>query len=280
MTHAFFLILALLAPNLPSVAATRDATPTTSPWAKVKAPAKGPAESIGSPTAGCIQGAQSLAPRGKGYRLARPGRRRTFGHPELVRLLKALAAETARNKEAPIWIGDLGLPRGGPTLSAHASHQSGLDADIWFARGTKIPQATSMVDKKSMVPSGAFGEAQIQLLRRLASSESLDRVLVHFLIKKELCRKFPAEDWIRKIRPWYGHDRHFHLRIRCPVGSPLCKSGEPLPAGNGCDETLEWWWSPEARQEEAKNMNRQQNPVIPVLPPACSPVLSAAVNKT
>jgi len=27
---------------------------------------------------------------------------------------------------------DLGQPRGGPTLSGHRSHQSGLDVDIWF----------------------------------------------------------------------------------------------------------------------------------------------------
>jgi penicillin-insensitive murein endopeptidase len=141
-----------------------------------------------------------------------------------------------------------------------------------------------MVDSKRLRASKAFSSSEIQILQHFASLPEVDRILVHFTLKRELCRRFGAPDagssntgeWIRKIRPWFGHDRHFHVRIRCPAGSPLCKDGEPIPAGNGCDSTLDWWWSDEARQDEGKNLHRQQSPVMPELPAACSQLLHSS----
>jgi penicillin-insensitive murein endopeptidase len=250
------------------------AGPTSNPWAKVNSATPGPAESIGTPTAGCLKGGVSLPRKGKGFKLARPERRRNFGHPELVDLLRRVAQDGSRSKYPPLLIGDLAQARGGPTLSAHASHQSGLDADLYFSRSSRaLVNPPSMVDDKKLEVSRSFGKLQIETLKQFAESEKVDRLLVHFTIKRALCKKFPNEKWIRKVRPWFGHSRHFHIRIHCPEKSPLCQQPDPIPDGNGCDATLEWWWSDEARQDEGKNLHRQQNPVMPELPQACAPLL-------
>lgn len=235
------------------------------PWTKIRAPSDGIAESIGTPTAGCIRGAKGLKEGGKGYFLMRPSRGRSFGHPRLVGLLEKTSASLHDSKKAPLLIGDLGLPRGGPTLSAHASHQSGLDADIWYlrhqpwvqknsirAKDREKFQPVSMVDRQRFRIKKTFREEETEILRKFSESTEVDRILVHFVIKKHLCQKYPDAPWIRKIRAWFGHDYHFHLRLTCSSADRLCQSGEAIPPGNGCDETLEWWFSDEARAEEKR----------------------------
>jgi penicillin-insensitive murein endopeptidase len=263
------------------------------PWTRIRVPAEGRPESIGSPSAGCVRGATALGKNaGKGYLLVRPSRGRNFGHPRLVRLIEDIAKMRAAKKQAPLLIGDLGLPRGGPTLSAHSSHQTGLDADIWYHQqkswiGRKrIPlrdrerlQAPGMVDKRRLATTRAFGKEQRELLMSFAESPKVDRVLVNFAIKRELCRTVPNEPWIRKIRPWFGHDHHFHVRLTCSPSDPLCKKGDPIPEGNSCDASLDWWWSAEARADENKNVDRQEHPVMPSLPAECAP-LAAGYDRT
>ena len=101
------------------------------PWSKIKGPAPGAPESIGTPTAGCLRGAAMLKDPGEGYLLMRPSRGRNFGHPRLVQAIENVAIQLKQEKKPPLMVADLGMPRGGPTLSMHSSHQSGLDADIW-----------------------------------------------------------------------------------------------------------------------------------------------------
>ncbi len=265
---------------------THPAFAAENPWTRIKAPAEGRPESIGSPSAGCVRGATALTKdSGKGYVLVRPSRGRNFGHPRLVTLIEEIAKERTGRKQAPLLIGDLGLPRGGPTMSAHSSHQTGLDADIWYhqhrqwigrrqvtIRDRERLYAPGMVDKKRLAVTRAFGNDQRELLRSFAISPEVDRILVHFAIKRELCRRMPHEPWIRKIRPWFGHDHHFHVRLICSPSDPLCRKGDPIPEGNGCDNTLDWWWSAEARSDETKNLDRQEHPVMPTLPAECAPL--------
>lgn len=237
----------------------------SNPWSQVSTPAQGPAESLGAASAGCLRGGVALERKGKGFKLMRPERKRHYGHPRLVTLLKSIGAEFASAKKPGLMIGDLGQPRGGPTMSAHATHQNGLDADIWYAGG-----AAAMVDKKKFKTTRAFGKNQLALLKRFSDAPEVDRILVHFAIKRELCTHHASEPWIRKIRPWYGHDHHFHVRLLCADSDTTCKRGDPIPEGNGCDAKLDWWFSDEARAEEKKNLNKQENPVMPVLPEVCN----------
>jgi penicillin-insensitive murein endopeptidase len=69
-----------------------------------------------------------------GYEAIRISRNRYWGQPVTLRFIATLAAKMHAAGQAPLLIGDIGQPRGGPALTGHASHQNGLDADIWFER--------------------------------------------------------------------------------------------------------------------------------------------------
>jgi penicillin-insensitive murein endopeptidase len=46
-----------------------------------------------------------------------------------------------------------------------------------------------------------------------------------------------------KLRPWYGHDDHFHVRLDCPAGEASCKDQDPPPADVGCGAELDYWFT-------------------------------------
>ncbi|MDX1607259.1 MAG: penicillin-insensitive murein endopeptidase, partial [Candidatus Competibacterales bacterium] len=94
-------------------------------------PAPGPAQVHGFYSAGCVQGARPLALRGDHHQVMRPSRNRYYGHPALIDFIERLG-RTAADHGVRLLVGDLAQPRGGPMDSGHRSHQSGLDADIWF----------------------------------------------------------------------------------------------------------------------------------------------------
>src|SRR5262245_35344961 len=101
------------------------------PWARVRAPTRGPARAIGGYSAGCIAGAVALPKTGAGYRVAKPERNRVFGHPRLIGLIRDLGKQWRAAHLGALAVGDLSQPRGGPAPSGHASHQTGLDADVF-----------------------------------------------------------------------------------------------------------------------------------------------------
>ena len=95
-------------------------------------PAKMPTHVVGFYAKGCIAGAEGLPINGEAWQVMRLSRNRYWGHPDLVALVKRLAAKARKDAGWPgILVGDMSQPRGGPMLTGHASHQVGLDADIW-----------------------------------------------------------------------------------------------------------------------------------------------------
>jgi len=123
----------------------------------------------------------------------------------------------------------------------HRSHQIGLDADIWFSR-PKVSRRNedqffpSLVNrKKETIISSRLNARAIGMLRTAAEDPRVARIFVHWVIKKALCKKsFKNRDWLGKIRAWYGHDRHFHVRLKCPKDSPDCVDQKAIPPGDGC----------------------------------------------
>ncbi len=102
-------------------------------FARKLLPAAMPTRVIGCYTAGCIAGAEQMPINGDTWQVMRLSRNRNWGHPDLVALLKRLSVKAHKDAGWPgILVGDMGQPRGGPALSGHASHQIGLDADIWL----------------------------------------------------------------------------------------------------------------------------------------------------
>ncbi|MDE3995486.1 penicillin-insensitive murein endopeptidase [Glaesserella parasuis] len=240
---AFVSGLALLSPT---VFATQ--------WEKIRTPIEGKAQSIGGYSNGCIIGAQPLALKGEGYQVIRSVKNRYYGHPQLLSYLKTLAKNAKASGIPPILIGDMGMPAGGRFSSGHASHQTGLDADIWLRFGPMDDEtarnpaglAIIMVDRKTNVVDERLWTANhTKLLKLAASDPRVDRIFVNPAIKVKLCNTAGTDrNWLRKIRPWYAHDSHFHVRLTCPADAVNCENQAPVPAGDGCGEELYSWFEP------------------------------------
>jgi penicillin-insensitive murein endopeptidase len=230
----------------------------------------------------------AVAPDGANWQVMRLSRNRRWGHPDMVRVVERLARDAAADGWPGLLVGDLSQPRGGPMLSDHASHQIGLDADIWFRpmpdprlsrreRETypfvsMIREGTLHVDERRWTPAHA------RLLHRAASYPEVERILVHPGIKKKLCETVRGNrSWLAKIRPFWGHDSHFHIRIGCPEGSPGCRSQRPVSGGEGCDESLAWWFTEEPWRPAKGPAKPKARDVMTLsdLPPACTAVLNA-----
>jgi penicillin-insensitive murein endopeptidase len=221
----------------------------------VKAPAPLAARSIGFYAKGCLAGAAALPVDGPAWQAMRLSRNRNWGHPDLVALVEKFAQDAKKDGWPGLLVGDISQPRGGPMLTGHASHQIGLDADIWF---TPMPDrrlttkereelaATSMLaeDDKASVNPKIWTETHVKLLKRVASYKQVERVLVNPAIKKAVCVSETAKtdrSWLRKVRPIVGHYYHFHIRMACPKGSAGCEAQAPPPEDDGCGADLDAW---------------------------------------
>jgi len=245
-----------------------------------------PAEIYGSYTAGCICNATALPPQGDGYQVVRLKRHRYFGHPSLIRLIKALGQQTAANGWGILYIGDLAQEKGGPMPSGHASHQNGLDADVLLMGiGLKEDLFLNETQREQFEPQSVLNKAFTalnpqkwhpqhgQVIRAAARFARVERIFVHPLIKRALCRQFTGQKWLHKIRPWWGHYQHFHIRLVCPADSPDCVSQPKPPLKTGCGEDLNWWFSDGAKRIPGKKTERSKRPQRPSLPPRCLELL-------
>jgi penicillin-insensitive murein endopeptidase len=254
-------------------------------WGAVRAPVKAVPASVGGYSAGCLQGAVALSPSGRGYELLHLGRHRGFGHPLLVDFIRRLAAEMQKKKLGRLVVGDMSQPRGGPTPTGHKSHQTGLDADLGYDFPRSAGKRLTAEQRESLMPPAVVDLAagklndlwqpRVATLLELAASDPVvDRIFVNPLIKRELCTHAqPKSDWLRKLRPWWGHHDHFHVRLRCPAGDAECLAQEPLPPDDGCGR-LAWWFSADARKtREKKAVEAAAGP--PALPARCREVLDS-----
>jgi penicillin-insensitive murein endopeptidase len=223
-----------------------------------KTPAPGPALAIGTYTRGCLEGGVQLPADGPDWQVMRPSRDRAWGHPALIAFIERLAARAARFAGWPgLLVGDIAQPRGGPMLTGHASHNLGLEADIWLtpmpprrlspAERDELPAVDLVRPDGLAVDPATWRPADRKLLELAARSAGVDRIFVNAAIKQALCREAGGDRaWLRKIRPWWGHRRHFHLRLACPTGDRQCRNPvPPPPPGDGCGAPLAWWFAPE-----------------------------------
>lgn len=283
-----------------------DTTPAKQLFGTKKTSAKLPPRAIGYYTNGCVSGAVQMPITGPAWQVMRLERNRNWGHPAMIALLKRLATQAkAHDGWNGLLIGDISQPRGGPMLSGHASHQMGLDADVWL---TPMPNriltrkerasisAKLMVKDRKTINSARWTNAHNRLLRRAASYREVQRIFVHPPIKKALCdwsRGQANRSWLRKIRAYYGHNYHFHIRMRCRPGRTGCRSqAEPRPKdGTGCGAELAYWFSDKPwrrakpRKPQPKFVNgiplprkkprRRKPKLLASLPKSCRTVLTA-----
>ncbi|CAH1650965.1 penicillin-insensitive murein endopeptidase [Chelatococcus asaccharovorans] len=249
-------------------------------------PSAGQAAVFGFYSLGCLAGGVMLPPDGPTWQVMRLSRNRNWGHPALVEFLQNFAAKVPSTTGWPgILVGDMGQPRGGPMLTGHASHQIGLDADIWLtampagrlsANDREEVSAINMVrsDWNDIDPS-RWTASHMALLKTAASFRQVERVLVNPAIKRALCRDAGSDRrWLSKIRPAPGHNYHFHIRLACPAGETACRRQAPPPTNDGCGAELDWWFSAEARRP------KPHKPAPPLmvadLPAQCRAVIDSA----
>lgn len=229
-------------------------TPAKELFGRKLTPAPLKPRAVGYYIGGCLAGGVELPVNGKSWQVMRLSRNRNWGHPELVGVLKRLAAKVSNVSGWPgLLIGDMSQPRGGPMLTGHLSHQVGLDADIWLTpmpkreltrREREEMSATNVVasHKKDVDPK-AWTRGHFQVIKAAALDPKVERILVNAAIKKAVCREAGSDNgWLHKVRPWWGHNYHMHVRLGCPQGSPTCKSQPPPPKADGCGKALDWWF--------------------------------------
>jgi penicillin-insensitive murein endopeptidase len=240
---------------------------------------------IGFYSRGCMAGAIQLPPDGPTWQAMRLSRNRQWGLPVLVDFITKLSADAAAQDGWPgLLVGDMSQARGGPMLTGHASHQIGLDADIWL---TPMPARRLTEKEREDIAATLITEpgphevyadrwtaAHGRLIRRAALDSRVERIFVAPGIKKKLCETAAGDrGWLRKVRPYYGHNYHFHVRLSCPPNTP-CRSQSAPPPGDGCGADLDYWFSAEPYKPTPPGPEKQV--MLADLPPACRNVLMAS----
>jgi penicillin-insensitive murein endopeptidase len=281
----------LKAVPLPALAKPDDpSTPAKELFARRPTPAPLEARVIGFYAKGCLAGASALPINGQTWQVMRLSRNRNWGHPSLVQFLERLSEQGTKLGWPGLLVGDMSQARGGPMLGGHASHQVGLDADIWLTpmpdreltrREREEMSATMVVaeDRKDVDPK-LWTPAHFEIIKAAAKDPIVERIFVNAAIKKALCREAGTDrSWLYKVRPYYGHDYHFHVRVRCPAGSPDCKPQDPVPAGEVCGKDLDHWFTAAILHPKPPPPNAPppSRPGLKMadLPPACRQVLLA-----
>ncbi|HEY1721120.1 MAG TPA: penicillin-insensitive murein endopeptidase [Magnetospirillaceae bacterium] len=232
-------------------------------------PVPGAPDSIGSPANGCVVGATEMPTSGPNWEVLRPSTHHDWGNPFLIAFLEDMAAKA--KPLGKLIIGDLGAPRGGPILIGHASHQMGLDVDVLFRlldeplseQDRENPQFHAVMVNDAVMDRSLWGAPQVTLLHQFATDPRVERIFVNPVIKRELCKSLTGDRaWLRKIRPWWGHEAHFHVRLSCPPGDEDCLPRDPIPAGDGCGAPLDWWFTPDAAHPKPSKGPHPQLPAM------------------
>jgi penicillin-insensitive murein DD-endopeptidase len=263
-------------------------TPAKQLFGRKRTPVPMAARSIGFYARGCLAGGVALPINGKTWQVMRLSRNRNWGHPNLLAFLERLAARAPRVGWHGLLVGDMSQARGGPMLTGHSSHQVGLDADLWLTpmpdreltREEREELSATMVvaaDRKDVDPK-VWTPAHVGIIKAAAQDPAVERIFVNAAIKKALCRDAGSDrGWLHKVRPWWGHDYHFHIRIRCPTDSVGCEAQSEPNAGEGCGHDLDYWFSDAILHPPPPKEPPKPKPPLTMasLPAACRQVLLA-----
>ncbi len=258
---------------------------------------------IGYYAKGCVAGAEQLPETGPTWQAMRLSRNRHWGHPELIAFIKRLSVEATKHGWAGLYVGDMSQPRGGPMTSGHQSHQSGLDVDIWMLPPKRLNLTVRDRERLSSISvrtndqrnvNKNWTPAHMEIIKAAAKDKVVDRIFVAAAVKIDMCAKAGRDrKWLKKIRPLYGHNFHFHVRLKCPKGSSECTKQTPvskISKGDGCDKTLTWWVTdylkpPEQVKEKKKKKKvkkkhkpaprRAREMIIADLPRQCKGILTS-----
>lgn len=247
-------------------------------------------QALGFYSRGCLAGGIAIPVDGPAWQVMRLSRNRRWGHPDLIAIIDKLSVKARRDGWNGLMVGDISQPRGGPMLTGHRSHQVGLDVDLWFMpmpdrrlsyeEREKLSAVSVLKTGTPYVDDARWTRAHERVLFHAAAFPQVQRILVHPGVKKKLCETVKGDrKWLAKIRPFYGHHYHFHVRIHCPEGSPGCKPQKAVGASTGCDDTLDWWFNvalkPKKQPAKPAKPTKPRELQLASLPEACRLVLQS-----
>ncbi|PWJ16198.1 penicillin-insensitive murein endopeptidase [Jannaschia seohaensis] len=245
-------------------------------------------EPHGSYARGCGAGLVELPETGQSWQAMRLSRNRNWGHPDLIDLVQDIGRHMDRIGWGGIYVGDLSQPRGGPMLTGHRSHQIGLDADIWLYPATDMTlsrrereeiSAISMRRAEGAYVNSNWSRGQHELVKKAAQDPRTARIFIFPGAKVQMCNDETGDrSWLRKVRPWWGHHYHMHVRIACPRGARNCEDQAAPPPGDGCAEAQDWVnniLNPPPPDPNAPPPSPRRELTMANLPQQCASVLSA-----
>ncbi len=208
-------------------------------------------EPFGGYARGCQAGAEQLAETGPTWQAMRLSRNRNWAQPKTNDFVKDLSQFAATQPGwAGLYVGDMSQPRGGPMLTGHRSHQTGLDADIWMLPPDRLDLAPaerenissiSMRRERGAYTNSSWTPEHERIVRAAASDPRVARIFIFPGAKVAMCNSATGDrSWLNKVRPWWGHHYHFHVRLNCPDGATGCSDQAPPPAGDGCADAARW----------------------------------------
>lgn len=167
---------------------------------------------VGSPAVGSLEGGVRVPPRGRHYFTWDPVEHvspsppwRRWGTDELVRTtLRVIRSYRRAHPRAPrVGIGDLSLPEGGyfgPEIGGgigHATHQNGLDVDVYYPIRSEQERAPLRVDE----------------IRMRLAQDLLDRFVAAGVDLVYVGPNTPLRGPPGVVIPLANHDNHMHVRI-------------------------------------------------------------------
>lgn len=139
--------------------------------------------------------------------------------------------------------------------------------------------ATNVVaESKKDVDPKIWTRGHFAVIKAAAEDPKVERIFVNAAIKKALCRDAGTDRaFLHKVRPWWGHNYHFHVRIGCPAGSPDCKDQDSPSDAEGCGKDLDYWFKPAILNPPPPKEPPKPRPPLTMadLPAACKQVLLA-----
>lgn len=258
-------------------------------WQSRHSPIEGVSESIGGVSNGCIIGAKALNLNSPYYQVLRTQNNRFYGHPKLINFIERFTIKAHQDNDLGyVLVGDMSMPGGGRFVSGHASHQNGLDVDIWLQL-PKQPWSSQALAKPEPLYLVNNGDAQIikerwkneyyQLIKLAAKDSEVARIFVNPAIKKQMCEQSTAlgeKDltWLNKIRPWHYHEYHMHVRLNCMPDDVDCLNQSPIPSSDSCGAELYEWLKPKKQSKAQSSDSKDKKKVT--LPERCQIIESQA----
>jgi penicillin-insensitive murein endopeptidase len=279
--RAFAACLALAA--LPAAAGAQTAMQL---FSVPQTPTAQPTYSIGSASRGCLAGGVQLPQSGPTWQAMRLSRNHHWANPVMIDFIEDLSRTAVKVGWKGLYVGDISQPRGGP-VRGHASHQIGLDADIWITPPPRLDLTAGERERVGAISVLASDKRHVNanwtpshaaLIEAAARDPRVERIFITPPVKLALCANAKRSDtpWLRKIRPWWDHTDHMHVRLNCPKGARGCVEQAPIPPGNGCADAV--WWVTEALEPPPPGAPKPK-PKPPLtlsdLPAVCTRVLQA-----